>query len=295
MDLHTHGTDSGTFQLGVKEDGTVTTVCLSFDLDAMSVWISSFKQSTPCALSRGEYGVRVGLPRVLELLKVRTVPATFFVPGHTAKTFPEAVSAIANAGHEVAAHSFSHLPPDTQNRREELAELEACEQTLLEVTGVRPYGYRSPSWELSPNTLELLVERGYLYDSSLMADDYTLYAPRSGDSVRDDGSVTFGSPVPLLEFPVAWELDDFVYFALTRKTQGLRSPTEVGKIWFSEFEYCANYVDSGVFTLTMHPQVIGRGPRIQMLDNLIRNMQAHPDVVFSTMGEVARAAGKRNL
>lgn len=270
----------------------MTTVCLSFDFDALCSWITTFKQTSPTPLSRGEYGARVGVPRILELLRRHDVPATFFVPGHTALTFPTEVQSIAAVGHEIAAHSFLHHSPVGQTREEELADLVATEAALQKVVGVRPVGYRSPAWDLSPNTLNLLAERGYRYDSSLMADDFRVFMPRVGDRVADDGTVIFGDPCALIEFPVAWELDDFPYFQFVGRPPllGLRSAAEVGAIWQAEFDYCASSVTSGVFTLTMHPEVIGRGPRIEMLDSLIRHMKRRTGVAFARMDDAATNA-----
>lgn len=267
-----------------------TTVCLTFDFDALSIWIETFKRSTPTALSRGEYGARVGIGRILDLLDRHGIKATFFVPGHTALTFPAETRAIAAAGHEIAAHNHVHEAPAGLEREEERAILARAEKALEEVTGSRPLGYRSPSWDLSASTLTLLAERGYLYDSSMMADDFSPYRPRLSDEVAADGTVSFGKTAPLWEFPVAWELDDFPHFHFAGRpfNQGLRAPSDVGAVWEEEFTYCHRHVPGGVFTLTCHPQIIGRGPRIAMLDRLIGRMEEAGEVTFSPMAEVAR-------
>lgn len=267
-----------------------TTVCLTFDFDAMSLWIGTFKQPSPTPLSRGEYGARIGVDRILGLLERHGVKATFFVPGHTALTHPEEIRRIAAAGHEIGAHNHVHETPVGLDRAQEEAVLDRAEAALLEVVGEKPVGYRSPAWDLSASTIELLVERGYLYDSSMMADDFSPYRPPLSVSVGEGGEVTFGPQAPIWEFPVAWELDDFPYFHFSPRypSQGLRSAEEVGRTWLAEFEYCHRRVREGVFTLTTHPQIIGRGPRIAMLDRLIAAMKQAGDVTFSTMGDVAR-------
>jgi peptidoglycan/xylan/chitin deacetylase (PgdA/CDA1 family) len=267
-----------------------TTVCLTFDFDALSLWIGTFKRTTPTALSRGEFGAHVGIGRILDLLDRHSVKATFFVPGHTALTFPDATRAIVAAGHEIAAHNHVHETPVGLSPEEEEAVMAHAETALEEVTGMRPRGYRSPAWDLSEATLKLLAARGYVYDSSMMADDFTPYKARLADRVAADGSVTFGEETDVWEFPVAWELDDFPYFHYAGKApaHGLRSPREVEDIWFDEFDYCRRHVADGVFTLTCHPQVIGRGPRMAMLDRLIGRMKAEADVAFSSMIDAAR-------
>ncbi|HUF45584.1 MAG TPA: polysaccharide deacetylase [Aestuariivirgaceae bacterium] len=271
-----------------------TTVCLTFDFDAMSIWLGTFRLASPTPLSRGEFGARVGIDRILELLGSRGVKATFFVPGHTALTFPDAVSRIVEAGHEIAAHNDLHETPVGLMRNEEIAVFERAEAAIRTITAKRPVGYRSPAWDLSPQTLELLVERGYLYDSSLMGDDFRPYRPQVTSA--EDGEVRFGDPLPIWEFPVAWELDDYPYFHFSSRplNQGLRPTEEVEALWLAEFDYCRNQVSDGVFTLTTHPEIIGRGPRIAMLGRLIDAMQSAPDVTFTTMADAASELQRRD-
>lgn len=266
-----------------------TTVCLTFDFDALSLWIGTFRTTSATPLSRGEYGARVGLERILMLLEEHGIKATFFIPGHTVRTFPGAVRQVAAAGHEIAAHNDVHETPVGLARDQEVAILDRAEATLADITGVRPVGYRSPAWDLSASTIQLLAERGYSYDSSMMADDFRPYRPRLSIAVGQAGEVSFGEEAPLWEFPVAWELDDFPYFHFAPKFPGLglRSPQEVGQIWLREFEFCHRHVKDGVFTLTMHPEIIGRGPRMEMLAELITAIRLSEDVVFSVLRDAA--------
>ena len=159
------------------------TVCLTFDFDALCVWLNKSETASPAMLSRGEFGARVGIPRILALLKTYEIPATFFIPGHTAESFPDSVEAILAAGHEVGHHGYGHENPSRQSPAEERRSLERGLEVLERFTGHPPLGYRSPSWDYSPATLPLLVEYGFLYDSSLFADDYHPYHPRIGDQV----------------------------------------------------------------------------------------------------------------
>ncbi|MFW0756342.1 polysaccharide deacetylase family protein [Pseudomonas sp. H11T01] len=264
----------------------MTTVCLTFDFDALSIWLSTFKQTSPTPFSRGEFAANVGLPRVLEVLQRCEVVATFFVPAHTARSFPDLTRLIVEQGHEVACHGLVHESPVGLALEEERQSLAASIEALTEITGIRPVGYRSPAWDLSQDTIKVLEEHGLIYDSSLMAYDYKTYYARVGDVVTEE-RFTPGYESTILEFPVAWELDDYPYFQFTPRPlyQGLRLPEDVYKAWSAEFD-CA-HSESGVFTLTCHPEIIGRGPRIKMLEQLIKYMQKHQNVVFSTMGHVA--------
>lgn len=265
----------------------MTTVCLTFDFDAFSIWMSTFQQTTPTALSRGEYSGRVGIVRVLDMLARHGVPATFFVPAHTASTYPAVVGDLAGAGHEVASHGFLHESPVALNAHDEEQLLLRSRDVLERIAGVRPVGYRSPAWDLSGQSAELLTKHGYRYDSSMMADDFQPYFVRRGDRTGDDGHV-FGEETGLVEFPVAWELDDFPYFhhSVKLKLPSLRRAADVYDIWADEFNYCHRHVAAGVFNLTCHPEVIGRGPRIEMLGRLIAHMQA-AGATFSTLAAAA--------
>jgi peptidoglycan-N-acetylglucosamine deacetylase len=268
------------------------TVCLTFDFDAISLWIGPFAARSPSVISRGEFGA-VGVSRILALLDRTAIPATFFITGHTAETYPALVRDIAAAGHEIGHHGYLHENPITLGARErELEILLRGFDALDRTVGVRPEGYRSPAWDNSPHTIELLLEQGFRYESSLMGDDFTPYWCRVDDVIQEDGPYLFGSEVDLVEMPVSWILDDFPHFEnVTLKTGlltvGLSAPSKVEEIWRGEFDYMIQHVPGGVFTLTMHPQVIGRGHRMLMLERLIAYMRGHDGVQFTTLGQAA--------
>jgi peptidoglycan-N-acetylglucosamine deacetylase len=265
-------------------------VCLTFDVDGPFLWLGTFGTRGLQGLSRGEYEVRVGLPRVLALLREKGVPATFFVPGRFAESYPELVREIAAGPHEVAAHGYNHERWSELPREAEAKVLDRSISALADCLGTRPRGFRAPAFDLNPWSIRLLVDAGFAYDSSLMGDDFTPYRPRLDDTPSDEGPLRFGDPAPMLEFPVSWELDDFPYFAHTGRNPGLRSAHEVGSLWFEEWEF-ARSVPEAVYTLTLHPQVIGRGPRIRMLGELIDRIRAGGPVTFSTLSQSLDAAG----
>jgi peptidoglycan/xylan/chitin deacetylase (PgdA/CDA1 family) len=264
-----------------------STVCLTFDFDALSVWLA-YERVTPAMLWRGEYGARVGVPRILDLLERRELEATFFVPGHTAESFPAEVESILAAGHEVAHHSYSHLDPSTQSPAEERADMERAWKALGRF-GVEPLGFRSPSADLSESTLALVEDFGFLYDSSLMADDYTPFRPRIGDRVSREQPLERGREARFWELPLSFELDDWVHFQFNFDPyrKGGAAPSSVLEIWRGEFDWMDAHVDGGVLTVCMHPQVIGRGHRMAMLEEFVRHCLA-AGARFERMGEVAR-------
>ena len=265
-----------------------STVCLSFDFDALSVWFG-YERTTPAMLNRGEYGARVGVPRVLDLLDTHGVRATFFVPGHTLESFPEETRSILDRGHELAHHSYAHVDPSHQSAAEERADMERA-LAAFEAIGVRPLGYRSPSGDLSEATLELVEEHGFLYDSSLMTDDFRPFHPRIGDRVSRDEPLVRGRESSLWELPMCFELDDWPHFQFNfdPPRRGLATPGDVLEIWRGELEWMDANVDGGVLTVCMHPQVIGRAHRVAMLDRFVAAAK-ELGARFEALGDVARA------
>ncbi len=266
-----------------------STVCLSFDFDAISLWIGPMGAKSPSMISRGEFGA-VGVERILRLLERAAIPATFFVTGHTAETYPGQTRAIAEAGHEIGHHGYLHENPIDLSPEEEERVLLRGLAALDAIAGVRPVGYRSPAWDNSPHTIDLLLAHGFRYESSLMASDFTPYWCRTGDVIDPDGPYRFGKPVDLVEMPVSWLLDDFPHFEYirlaNRVSPGLSAASKVEEIWRDEFDFMVRDVPNGVFTLTMHPQVIGRGHRILMLERLIEHFQS-AGAQFSTLSAAA--------
>jgi peptidoglycan-N-acetylglucosamine deacetylase len=164
-------------------------------------------------------------------------------------------------------------------------------EALARVAGVRPAGYRSPGWDLTDNSIRLLAELGFRYDSSLAADDYNCYFARIGDVARTDGGYLFGEPSEIVEIPVSWSWDDFPQFEFVSSPRfsasTLASPSKVFEIWASDIDFLAERVPGGVFDLTMHPQVIGRGHRIKLLEQVIEHCLQYPGLRFARMTEVA--------
>jgi peptidoglycan/xylan/chitin deacetylase (PgdA/CDA1 family) len=265
------------------------TVCLTFDFDALSVWLGDDPHATPAMLSRGEYGARVGVPRILKMLAAHDLPATFFVPGHTAESFPNVVESILAAGHEVAHHGYGHQDPSSQSPAEERHSLERGMAALERFLGEPPQGYRSPSWDYSPVTLSLLVEYGFAYDSSLFAGDFRPYHPPLGDQVGPEEPLRRGQEVDLWEFPVDFCLDDWPHFTFKfdPPRAGLSAPSKVLEIWAGEFDYMIAHEPSGVLTVTMHPQVIGRGHRMALLERFVQRVCSAGSARFARMGDVA--------
>lgn len=269
-------------------------VCLSFDFDTMSAFIAR-GMTTPTPLSRGEFGA-VGARRILDALAARAIPATWFVPGFTIETYPAECEAIVAGGHEIGHHSWAHIPPAAQSRDEEEADLVRANAAIERLSGRKARGYRSPSWDLSAHTIELLLQHGFLYDSSLMGGDFWPYRVRQGDRCALGEPYRFGHETELIEMPIDWSLDDLPHFEYLRTPRaihpGLQPARAVMESWLDEFLYMKTTVDWGALTYTMHPYVIGRGYRMlafeQLIDRLIRE-----GAVFLTMEAAAREWAER--
>ena len=269
-------------------------VCLTFDFDTQSGFIAR-GMTTPTALSRGEFGL-IGARRILSLLKACGLRATWFIPGFTIESHPAACAEVARNGHEVAHHSWAHVPPAQQSRAEEEADLVRANAAIERLTGRKARGYRSPSWDLSEHTVDLLLAHGFQYDSSLMGGDYWPYRARRGDRAELGKPFHRGEETALIEMPISWSLDDYPHFEFVRTAAavlpGLQSARAVMENWLDEFHYMQQSVEWGVLTYTMHPYVIGRGYRMLALEQFLEKLHA-AGAVFMTLEAAAAEAQQR--
>jgi peptidoglycan-N-acetylglucosamine deacetylase len=269
-------------------------VCLTFDFDTQSGFIAR-GMTTPTPLSRGEFGAMAS-GRILQFLKERGIKATWFVPGFTIESWPKESAAVVEGGHEIGHHSWAHIPPANQTREQEEADLVRANENIRTLSGRTARGYRSPSWDLSAHTVDLLIQHGFLYDSSLMGADYVPYRARRGDLAELGKPYKFGEETTLIEMPISWSLDDYPHFEFLRTPQavlpGLQPACAVMQSWRDEFLYMKKTVDFGVLTYTMHPFVIGRGYRLMALEWLVEQL-AKEGAVFLAMEQAAEEAKKR--
>lgn len=250
-------------------------VALSFDCDHESFELGAGR-STVGRLSWGEYGRRVGVPRILDVLSRHHVPATFFMPAVCALIDPTEVPRIRDAGHEVSMHGWIHENNSLIAGDTERDLMCRARDVLAAQLGRSPAGFRSANWDLSPDTIDLVRELGLLYDSSLMADDscYELLSD--------------GEPTGIVEIPVEWIRDDAVYLMFNREpaTRPWTSPDDVYRIFRRELE--AAHAEGGLFQLVMHPFVIGYRSRIWMLEQLIRDARELGGAWFASHEQLAR-------
>ena len=253
--------------------GARVAVLFSFDVDNETVYGLRDGEVSVGPLSEGEYGSRVALPRILRLLDEHEVPASFFFPAWSLKLAPQMAEQIDESGmHEIAVHGWIHERNTMLDGPTERRLLEQATETIGEIIGRRPVGYRAPSWNFSPNTLDIVRDMGFLYESSLMADD------------RPYELLQNGAPTGLVELPVDWTLDD----APIMSPLGDRysAPRDVMQVWIDEFDMA--WVEGTRFLLTMHPHRSGHRSRILVLRGLIEHMKAKGGVWFGTHEEAAR-------
>lgn len=233
-------------------------VLLSFDVDNETIAVR-YGEPTVGSLAEMQYGARVGLPRIMTLLDKHKIPASFFIPSVSLAITPSMASLINASGrHEIAVHGWIHELNMTLPDSAERALLAKAVAELTAMTGKKPVGYRAPSWNFSPNTLTILRDMGFRYESSLMADD----APYE--------LLQRGQPTGLVELPVQWILDDAPLF--DPRGDRYMNPRDVARVWMDEFDKA--YEEGTMFVLTLHPHVSGHRSRIVALEQLIAHIQA---------------------
>lgn len=259
-------------------NGARVAVLLSFDVDNETIGIR-YGEPTVGALSMQQYGARVGLPRIVALLDKHRIPATFFAPSVSLALTPSMIPLIKQSGrHEFGIHGWIHELNMTLPDSAERALLRKAMAEVTQLTGTKPTGYRAPSWNFSPNTLHILRDMGFRYESSLMADD------RPYELLQE------GQPTGMVEIPVEWILDDAPLF--DPRGQSYMNPRDVARVWMDEFDRA--YDEGTMFVLTMHPHISGHRSRIVALEQLITHIQAKGPgkVWWATHGEAAEYVRK---
>ena len=140
--------------------------------------------------------------RLLELFAAREVQATFFVVGWVAERFPALVREIVAAGHELACHSYWHRLVYQLNPKEFREDTQRAKDVIEQIAGLAIYGYRAPTYSIVASSLwalEILVELGFTYDSSIFPIHHDRYgiasAPRAPFRIKTPAG-------PLTEYPL---------------------------------------------------------------------------------------------
>ena len=258
--------------------GARVAVLLSYDVDNETIQGLRTGNINIGQLSQGQYGSRVALPRIVKLMDEQEIPATFFFPAWSLKLAPEQAEIIQQSGrHEIGVHGWIHELNSSLDGATESRLLAQAVDQIEAITGTRPVGYRAPSWNHSPNTLQIVRDMGFLYESSLMHDD------RPYELLQD------GEPTGVVELPVEWILDD----APLLNPLGTRymNPRDVMQVWMDEFDKA--WEEGTMFLLTMHPHVIGHRSRLVALEGLIEHIKSKDQVWFATHEQAARYVRER--
>jgi peptidoglycan/xylan/chitin deacetylase (PgdA/CDA1 family) len=245
-------------------------VCLSVDFDAVSLWLM-FGATGARSISRGEFGADVGAPRLLELCSRYGIRSTWYVPGHTADTYPDVVGEVARAGHEIGNHGYVHDDFGTLDADGARRVIRKANDALERVTGSRPRGIRITGFDFDQALLEVCAEEGFTYDSSLFG-EYFPYWARGRQTFGEDGEFDRGRRLDLVEVPVTFMTSDFIYFELgitPPLPAKLANPRDVEVVWRDQFDYMADRLDGAYFMIMCHPQSIGWGSRILMLERFV--------------------------
>jgi peptidoglycan/xylan/chitin deacetylase (PgdA/CDA1 family) len=218
--------------------------------------------------TQAEYGPNTGIWRILRILNENKVKATFLTCGGIAERFPDAVRAIAQNGHEIAGHGYHHEVARDLTREQEWDVMKRTTEMIKSRAAKRPVGWRSCTQ--SPNSIELLIEHGYLWNSNSFSHD----------------------------LPFLWESDGKTLVELPRqpfgdgRTYGHRdsgNSNDALVVWKGLFDelYEESKTSPTFCPFQFHPYISSRPGRAGALNELIKHMKQHEGVWFATGSEVA--------
>ncbi|KAI0134508.1 glucose 1-dehydrogenase [Xylariales sp. AK1849] len=266
------------------------------DVDGCALWLNTKDGSKANAadVSRGIFGVNVGLDRLLKFFDQHSVKGTFFTPSHSMLSFPDQLAKVRDAGHEIGLHGYTHEFVSQLTEEQERKVMAKSIQAYQEFTGKYPKGWAAPAWEVSPVSMQILEEFGIEYDHSLMHHDaQPYYASDTGDAVvHTDYSKdpdTWMMPMKqhkvtkVVEIPANWDVDDWPpmnFLHGKAGTHGYVNPRDIQQSWEDQFDYLYREYETFVFCISIHPQVSGKSKVMPMHERFIEFLQKHEGVEF---------------
>ncbi|MCY0850228.1 polysaccharide deacetylase family protein [Sulfuracidifex metallicus] len=284
-------------------------VSITIDVDAIAGWLGSYGgEDSLCDLSRGEFAGKVGVIRLLNLFDDIEIKTTWFTPGHSIETFTNEMKKVVESGHEIGLHGYSHENPLRLTKEQESKIFDKNIELIEKLSGKKPIGNRQPWWDMTENTVEVMLDKGLKYDSSLMGNEFHPYSLRKGDKwvkidyANDPESwmkpYSFGDNTDIIEFPVSWYLDDLpaqMFMKHPYYNYGWTHPDIVYNVLFKEhFDWLINNEKEGILTITVHPDVSGRVQGLKRLKDLLLHMKKF-DVEFVTLSDAAKIWNEKLL
>jgi len=278
------------------------------DIDAVAGWLGSYGgEDSPSDIQRGLFAGEVGTPRLLKLYEKYKIRTSWFIPGHSIETFPKECKAVAEAGHEIGAHGYSHENPIALTRKQEEDVMAKCVSLIKEVAGKPPQGYVAPWWEMSSATPEILLKYGFKYDHSEGHHDFLPYYARVGEKWT---KINYSKPastwmkplqrgreIDIVELPGNWYMDDLPPMMFIKKapnSHGWVSPRDIEQMWRDQFDWVYREYDYAIFPFTIHPDVSGRPQVLLVHERMIEYINGHEGIRWVTMSEMAEDYRRRH-
>ena len=258
-------------------NGAKCAACVTFDMDADSlVHIAHPADSHRKAATTSmlQYGPEIAIPRIVETYRRLGIRQTFFIPAWCVERYPSAIETILKGGHEIGHHGYIHENPNELSPAEEAHWLDVGIDILKRATGKAPRGWRAPLYNMSDISCDLLAERGFVYDASLMGDDQPYMLDTSKGS--------------LVELPTHWGLDDWPQFVQSEDLGyfgNIMAPAMGFEPYIQEFNTIKKY--GGLWVAVVHPFATGRLARWEVVANFLEKAVASGEVWFASMEEIA--------
>lgn len=299
-------------------------ILLSVDFDAVSGWLGTGQHpdNNLSDYSSGFFAGHIGVPRLLKLFKKLEIQnkVTWFVPMHSAESFPDEFRSIMDSGAEIGLHGYCHEGAPQLTPIQERDVLEHCIALYQDLVGRRPVGYRAPLYQLRESTVELLEKYSFLYDTSLSHHDSKPYympnlPPIEAPAYEASANAKdWMKPLPkaapptektLVEIPANWYAEDMTplqFWPHTPNSQGYVDVRVIENMWKDKFEWIRSEVDEMsekdmmVFPLVLHPDTSGMAHVIGMVERFVKWLQGWGgEVEFCTYEGAAKEWKEKNL
>lgn len=279
LDIHAGGTEisvpSGFIWPGNKRIAVFFRVAFEWWSDdkwpGISPMGNPLRQGFPDLNARGfgQYGYHRGIHRALEVLARHDVRATILVNGILAERFPETVKKIADAGHDIVAHSYAmDVVPVYLNEAEARDNIRRTTDFIENATGVRPRGWISPRSTPSPRTVQLLIEEGYEWHGDTLNDDLP-YVVKFADK-------------SIVAIPGTMDINDLPLYM--RYGNSPRQMVDMFEDWL---KYVRKYEHEAKIDPTIHAHVFGQPAGIWAYDRIIEIANEAKDIWIATRSEAA--------